>query len=754
MPLLLLVRSRSGVLPALLVASREDRPATPPFRLDVVLGLDVALAEEVDHRSVAEALEVGRALAPNVRVHERHVLVGEAGHRARHADAADVRAAADAVDPAADRDIALDHRALAAELDQAAVIGAVLGGELALLDEPGAVATLAHGPAEQPFGPQLLVELGHRRQARQVEDEVHQHLGHVVGLSRAAGNADHGQVGLRAPLPAEVVRHSHRPGGVVLHRRDAAVGGAGADRDHRRRLGGEPIDPLVDGDRLAVGADPEAGPVALAIDLLVAERSLDHEHERVELSLLGVEPRLHVLLAGLEGDHLVVDHDPRHSRDHALNDVLEARVGGGRHGDRIPLARQPDRDPQDMSRHRLGRRLVGNELGCGCHRCPLSFSVRSADPWQGVPHQLVHNPAPAEGGRHHHHPGRLRADLADLLRPLATGDATQRRERRVGVLGRDERDQPAFVGDVHRIDPEQLGGGGDDRRDRHARLVDQDRDARCPGKLVEHRGDAAPGRVAQAVHVRPAAGQQRVDRRPEALGVGLELGVELELVAGQHDRGAVLADRARHQHPVSGFEPCRTELRPLVDDSDPGRGQVHLIRGAPLDHLRVAADDLDAGCRRGRRDRLDLGPQHRRVQALLEDHRHGQRARPGTGHREVVDGAVDRELADRAAGEAQRFDDEAVGGHRQSPGAGQRHATRVTELGQGLAGRCERRDQQPLDQRLRRLATGTMRQGDPLVTEARPLGARGLDDLQDPLLAVGDGRRRSSGAHTASRVRA
>ena len=143
-------------------------------------------------------------------VHERHVLVGEAGHRAGHADAAHVRAAADAVDPAADRHVALDHRALAAELHEAAVVRAVLGGEVALLREAGPVAALAHGAAEQPLRAQLLVEVGRGREPGEVERQVEQRLGHVVRLRGAARDAHDRQAGRRLPVPAEVVGHAHR----------------------------------------------------------------------------------------------------------------------------------------------------------------------------------------------------------------------------------------------------------------------------------------------------------------------------------------------------------------------------------------------------------------------------------------------------------------------------------------------------------------------------------------------------------------
>src|SRR6476659_9001152 len=98
-----------------------------PFRLAVVLRADVAPAHVAHDRAVAEAHDVGRDPARGVLLHERHVLVGEAGHRACHADAAHVRAAPDAALPAADRDVALDDRAPTAELDEAAVVRAVLG---------------------------------------------------------------------------------------------------------------------------------------------------------------------------------------------------------------------------------------------------------------------------------------------------------------------------------------------------------------------------------------------------------------------------------------------------------------------------------------------------------------------------------------------------------------------------------------------------------------------------------------------------
>ena len=81
-----------------------------------------------------------------------------------------------------------------------------------------------------------------------------------------------------APAPrdeavAEMVAQPHRAGRVVAHRGHSAVRRARAERQHDRRARCEPVDPGGGRDRLAVVVDAEAGPVALAVDLLVRDRS-------------------------------------------------------------------------------------------------------------------------------------------------------------------------------------------------------------------------------------------------------------------------------------------------------------------------------------------------------------------------------------------------------------------------------------------------------------------------------------------------
>src|SRR5439155_15291432 len=100
-------------------------------------------------------------------------------HRAADAPAAGPHAAAHVVDGASIHDIAVDHRALAADLDQALLV-AVLPGELPLLVVAGPAAPAVHGLAEEPRRPPELVELGQRPQPLQEQQDGGNRLHEVV----------------------------------------------------------------------------------------------------------------------------------------------------------------------------------------------------------------------------------------------------------------------------------------------------------------------------------------------------------------------------------------------------------------------------------------------------------------------------------------------------------------------------------------------------------------------------------------------
>ena len=124
-------------------------------------------------------------------------------------------------------------------------------------------------------------------------------------------------------------------------------------------------------------------------------------------------------------------------------------------------------------------------------------------------------------------------------------------ERVAGRLRRDDRDELALVRDVERVDAEDLAGADDLRPERQRGLLERDGERRSRGELVQRRRQAAARRVAQPAQ-RLAELEQRRGELVHRRRVALELDLERELAAGDHHRHAVVAERARDEHPVAG----------------------------------------------------------------------------------------------------------------------------------------------------------------------------------------------------------
>ena len=70
-----------------------------------------------------------------------------------------------------------------------------------------------------------------------------------------------------------------------------------------------------------------------------------------------------------------------------------------------------------------------------------------------------------------------------------------------GVTLGNEGDEPPFVRDVHRVEPENLARAAHVLPHRNTSLVDGHADAGAARDLVERAGEAAAGEIAQAVHL-------------------------------------------------------------------------------------------------------------------------------------------------------------------------------------------------------------------------------------------------------------
>ena len=139
---------------------------------------------------------------------------------------------------------------------------------------------------------------------------------------------------------------------------------------------------------------------------------------------------------------------------------------------------------------------------------------------------------------------------------------------------------------------------------------------------------------------------------------------------------AVIADGPREQDAIAWPHIAGVDAHIRQDATDTGGGDVHPVRLAVLHHLGVAADDRHSGAARCVGHGAHLVLEDRRRQPRFEHKGHDQAFGSGARDRKVVDRAVDRELADRSAVEAQRTDHEAVGSERDAGAVDRRHARR------------------------------------------------------------------------------
>jgi len=356
-----------------------------------------------------------------------------------------------------------------------------------------------------------------------------------------------------------------------------------------------------------------------------------------------------------------------------------------------------------------------------------------ADPGERVADQQVNDPGAAERRPQPDHARLLFGHQSDGRRLLAQRVRAKRGDRAIGVGPRHHGDQASLAGHVHRVDPQQLAGAADLGPHRDVVLDREHAHVGGPGDLVEYGGHTAPGGVAH----RPRTGHRVKQGRHQPVqrgGVRADVGLDVQLAAGQHDRYPVIADRPGDDDGVARPRPGHAQGSVALDEAHPGGADVAAVGLALLHHLGVAGDHADPGRRRGvahgRCDPGEVGD----GKAFLQDEAGRQVQRRGAGHGQVIDGAVDREVADVAARKEQRRDHVGIGGEGQ-PRSAEAQPGRVLELLEQRV--AERVEEDRLDQRLGRLAPRSVRHRDPLFPDpgTRPAGT--VDPVEHLLLAVG-----------------
>ena len=222
--------------------------------------------------------------------------------------------------------------------------------------------------------------------------------------------------------------------------------------------------------------------------------------------------------------------------------------------------------------------------------------------------------------------------------------------------------QAALVGHIQRIETKNLTGRGDRLRNGYRGLVQFDAQRCVQGDLVYGGGQAPAGQIAKTVQVR-ADFRHRCNQPGQRSAIAGDRGFEAQPFTDRH-----------HGHAVPPESPLTMTASPgatrggamSMPAAPPRRRRVDedAVAFAAIDDLGVPGDDPHARLAAGRaidsttRRSVSIGRPSSRMKPALA------RA-AGAAHRQVVHRAVNRQLADVAAGKEQRPHHEGVGGEGQ-----------------------------------------------------------------------------------------
>ena len=240
-----------------------------------------------------------------------------------------------------------------------------------------------------------------------------------------------------------------------------------------------------------------------------------------------------------------------------------------------------------------------------------------------------------------------------------------RGERALGLRRGHDRDEPALVGEIQRIEAEDLAEALD-LFARSARAASSISMPHLRRSAISLSTVATPPRVASRMKRVPGAAASSASTRPCSGAQSLSIGAS----SARSPRAARIAAPWSPSTPLTstaspGRARCAPSSSPARITPMPVVVRNSLSQAPRWHHLGVAGHDLHAGLARRRGHRSRDAAQQVDRQAFLDDRGAGQIERDRAADRQVVDRAAHGQLADVAAGKHQRIDHERVGGERQ-----------------------------------------------------------------------------------------
>src|SRR5580700_894049 len=358
------------------------------------------------------------------------------------------------------------------------------------------------------------------------------------------------------------------------------------------------------------------------------------------------------------------------------------------------------------------------------------FQDHSADSGQLLAKEYIDDAGASDIGLHEDHAAGLLDDFSDDAAVGAEGMGLHGGEDAVCDLGRDDGDDFALVGDVEGIEAEHFTGSANGFADGNVGLAQVHPGPGAHSDFVENGGDAAAGGIAHDADAFQIAGgfgfvEHGFDQAVERGAVARKRAFELEAFALRKNSDAVVADIAAEEDSVPGPGAIGGEARGAVNVADAGGGNEDLVALAAIDDLGVSGDELDAGVLRGGGHGVGDAGELGRGETLFEDEGGGKVEGCGSADRQVVDGAVDGEGADVAAGKEDGGDDKGVGGKGETRAGDVEDRLVVHAVEGGIA---EAGDEDLVDELGGELAAAAVAEDDLGVVEDRQrAGAEGIE---------------------------
>ena len=142
-------------------------------------------------------------------------------------------------------------------------------------------------------------------------------------------------------------------------------------------------------------------------------------------------------------------------------------------------------------------------------------------------------------------------------RALAAGTTVQSRERSVGQIRSDHREELSFIGDVQRIQAQQLACAADFVAHRNPVFGEQNPETAIARQFIQRRRGAPARRIAHPANARPGGRGHRFNQRQDGTRVRPQIGFEIQFIARQKNGDPVIADGSGKQNLIARADRAR-----------------------------------------------------------------------------------------------------------------------------------------------------------------------------------------------------